>query len=531
MRIANLFFPKMSEKSRNSQSRISQFPWLLFIATAVIYLAFPTRVYYWDGITFAQAIEDAQSLDASLVHPNHLIYNFAGYFFYKLLRTFGIELRALTALQILNSLLSAISASVLFAILKDALRSLYLAVCLTLLFAFSATWWKFSTDANAYVPSVLFLLVSFYLVMPDRKARPWLVALTFFLSMAFHQLAVLMFPVLALGVYLQGGAISIKRRLVNALYFSILSAVLILATYAYLFSRARGSFDIHEFARWLTYYSPDADTQFRFWSNLQYTLRGHVRLFFGGRFNLLKDLVNPLIVLLLACLVGAVLWLLFDLLRSLGTTNSDVAQRRKLRLQPYERSILLLSLVWTIVYVVFLFFFLPQNTFYRLFYLPALILLLGVGLSLLKSRATSSWRLGVFVAAVGLANFLFLIYPFSHVEKYPPLAFAQQMNREWPPGTVIYYGAESSDVSLVRYFTRGTHWKVFQPDSIPALEPEIGDVYSQGGTAWLETTAIDQCASTPDGAHWLKTHTGEKPLKQLKDPAYNIRFLQLLPTK
>src|SRR5689334_9018510 len=177
-------------------------PWLLFIATAVIYFAFPTRVYYWDGITFAQTIEDASSLSPSLVHPNHLVYNFAGYLFYKLLRTFGIELRALTALQILNSLFSTICAGVLFAILKDTLRSFYLAVCLTLLFAFSATWWKFSTDANAYVPSVLFLLVSFYLVLPQRRARPWLVALTFFLSMAFHQLAVLMFPVLALGVYL-----------------------------------------------------------------------------------------------------------------------------------------------------------------------------------------------------------------------------------------------------------------------------------------------------------------------------------------
>src|SRR5438045_8001523 len=106
-------------------------PWLLFIATALIYLSFPTRVYYWDGIAFAQAIEDASSLNASLVHPNHLIYNFAGYLFYKLLRSLGFELRALTALQILNSLLSAACAGVLFAILRDTLRSLYLALCLT----------------------------------------------------------------------------------------------------------------------------------------------------------------------------------------------------------------------------------------------------------------------------------------------------------------------------------------------------------------------------------------------------------------
>src|ERR1044072_2883448 len=189
--------------------------WFLFIATAVIYLSFPTRVYYWDGLVFAQMIEDANRLSPSLVHPNHLIYNFAGYLFYKLLRALGADIRALTALQILNSLLSALCARVLFSILMATLRSRYLSICLTVLFAFSATWWKFSTDANAYVPSVLFLLISFYLILPNRKSRPWLVAVQFFISMAFHELSVLAWPVLALGIFLQNDSLPKKRRAVK----------------------------------------------------------------------------------------------------------------------------------------------------------------------------------------------------------------------------------------------------------------------------------------------------------------------------
>ena len=483
-------------------------PWFLFAATALVYLAFPTRAYYWDGITFAQAIEDAPSLDPSLVHPNHLIYNFVGYIFYRLLRSLT-DLRAITALQTLNSLLSAGCAAVMFAILKDALRSLYLAVCLTILFAFSATWWKFSTDANAYIPSVLFLLISFYLVLPDRKPRPLLLALTFFISMAFHQLAVLTFPALALGVYLQDGPLSIKRRTLNAVYFAVLSAVLIVASYAYLFSLARGSFDIFAFKQWVTSYSPDADIQFRFASNLQYTLRGHVRLFFGGRFNLLKGLVNPMVILLLACLGGAVFWLLFDLLRS-SVKRLRHDRERELQLQPRQKSVLLLLLIWTSVYLVFLFFWLPQNTFYRLFYLPALILLIGLALSSFKDRASNSWRLAVFVGAFALANFLFLIYPFSHVEKYPPLAFALQLNREWPAGTVIYHSAESSDVSLVRYFTPGTQWR----------KKAVGEPIDPG--VWLETSAID--AIDP---HWLETHVRKDSWRELNDGAYRIRFVQV----
>ena len=490
-------------------------PWLLFVSTAIIYLSFPTRVYYWDGIEFAQAIEDASTLNASLVHPNHLIYNFAGYLFYKLLRAFGFELRAITALQILNSLLSAACAGVLFAILRDTLRSLYLSICLTLLFAFSATWWKFSTDANAYIPSVLFVALSFYLVLPDRKARPLLLGVTFFISMAFHQLAVLMFPVLAVGVYLQNGPLTLKRRALNAVFFSVVAGTLIVATYSYLFYLATGSFDLAKLLSWSSSYSPDADTKFSLWSNLQYSLRGQVRLFFGGRFNLLRGLVNPLVVTLIACLILAVLWLIVEALKKF-LSHREVSERR---LETRQKTVLLLSLLWTAVYLAFLFFWLPQNTFYRLFYLPALILLFGLALSSFKNKASKSRALAAFVIAVAVANFLFLIYPFSRVEKYPPLAFALQMNHEWPPGTVIYYGAENSDEGLLRYFNPSTRWKLLDPKSLELLD----------GTAWLETTAIAQLASTREGARWLETHARKETLKELRDGAYEIRFIQIRP--
>ena len=479
---------------------------ILLIVTAAIYLAFPTRVYYWDGIAFAQAIEDASGLNASLVHPNHLVYNFLGYVFYKLLRMFSGDIRAVTALQILNSLLSALCAGVLFSILMDTLRSLYFSFWLTLLFAFSATWWKFSTDANAYIPSVLFLLISFYLVLPDRKPRPLLTAFTFFLSMAFHQLAVFMLPVLALGIYLQNGPATLTRRALNAVYFSLAATMLIAAAYGWLFYLATGAFDLARLIRWTASYSPDADTKFRFWSNLQYSLRGLARLFFGGRVNLLRGLVNPAIVVLLLCLVAAILVFIVNALRNLKPV--------KLRLEMSRKTALLLALLWTAVYVLFLFFWLPQNTFYRLFYLPALILMLGLALVSVKSSPAKTRALAAFTIAMAFANFLFLIYPFSHTEKYPPLAFALQMNRDWPPGTVIYYGAENSDAGLIRYFNPNTRWQLLRSSSIE-------------GPAWLETTAIDQLRSTPEGARWLETHARKESWRELNDSAYKIRFVQV----
>jgi hypothetical protein len=497
----------------------------LTLALLLLYIAFPTRVYYWDGIAFAQMIEDASGLNISLAHPNHLIYNFAGYLFYRLLRTLGFELRALTALQILNSILSVASAIVLFAILRDALRSLYLSICLTLLFSFSATWWKFSTDANAYIPSVLFLLVCFFLILPDRKPAPVLLALTFFVSMCFHQLAVIAYPVLALGVYLQDGAVSIRGRVKNALTFSLLSFFLIAVTYAVVFYFATGTFGLGQLIRWTVSYSPDADRRFNLWSNLAYSLRGQVRLFLGGRFGLLEGLVNPAITVLLVLLGVAVLFLIFAALWNLRKLKRHV---RSARLEPRQKTVLLLSLLWSGVYLAFLFVWLPQNTFYRLFYLPALILLLGLALAAFEqSGLRRMFTTAIFVGVIGLANFLFLIYPSSHEEKYPPLAFAREMNREWPAGTVVYYAADNSHEGLVRYFNPSTRWLLLK-HQLP--ESELAKIYNEGGSAWFETTAIDQLSATVDGARWLNAHARPESLRELISSKHRIRFVQVVPS-
>lgn len=479
--------------------------WRLFIAMAGLYLLFPTRVYYWDGIVFAQTIEDAARLSPSLVHSNHLLYNFVGYSFYKLLLTFRPDIRALAALQILNSVLSALCARVLYAILTNTLRSRYFSICLTVLFAFSATWWKFSTDANAYIPSILFLLISFYLVLPGRKPRPLLTAFTFFIAMALHQLAVFMLPVLALGIYLQDGPTTLARRGLNAFCFAAVATALIVAGYAFLFYLATDGFDFVRLLGWTTSYSPDADTKFGFWSNLRYSLRGLVRLFFGGRLNSLRGIWGPGIVVLVLCLIASLVSFIYNLSKNL--------KPMKARLETRQKTVLLLSLLWTVVYVVFLYFWLPQNTFYRLFYLPALILLLGLALASVKNVHAKTSTLGAFVIAVALANFLFLIYPSSHGEKYPPLAFALEMNREWPPGTVIYYRRDNADAALIRYFNPGTEWRLLLSPS-PNLD--------SGGNVWLETTALDRM----DPA-WLEQHARQETLKEVSDRSYRIRFVQL----
>lgn len=503
-------------------------PWILFVTIAVIYLSFPTKSYYWDGIAFAQTIEDAPRINSSLLHPNHLLYNVVGYVSYRLVRRVGVDIRAVQALQVLNGLLGAFCAVVLFTILKRQLRSSYLSITLTLLFAFSATWWKFATDADSYIPGVLFLLLSFYWILPRNKPRPLLVALTFSVSMCFHQLAVIFYPVIVVGLFLQSSPSMQKQRFLNPLYFSVVAFVITFTAYCYSYYLITGTFDFEKFMHWITSFSPDVSFSFDARSNFFYSLRGHWRLLFGGRFNAIKGLLNPFIVVLMLGLAVAVVAFLYKLVRSIG--KPDLQWMWLLKTDRELRVLLLLSGLWLVAYLVFLFVWLPHNTFYRLFYLPALILMVGI---ILVSRERShpqvrKHRLALLVVIVTLFNFLFLIFPYTHAQNYPPLALALEMNQAWPQGTVIYYGAPNSDNSLVRYFNSRTNWKQLPADTT-SFESELRDIHARGATAWLDASAIDQLSATPGGADWLKKHAREETRHAVVNKAYNLRFVQVVP--
>lgn len=503
-------------------------PILIYLGLLILYLAFPTKNYYWDGIAFAQTIEETDKTNSTLIHPNHLFYNVLGYHFYHLLRAVGFDVRALTALRVLNSVASPFAAFVFFTILKSLLRSVYLATCLTLLFALSATWWKFSTDANAYILSVLFVLFTFYFLLPDRRSRPFLIAVLLSIAMCIHQLAVFFGPVVVLGLFFQETQLESKKTLVTILKFSLVTVVLTSVAYigSYCFTN---KVSLGSFMRWVTSYSSDASFTFNIWNDLRYSLRGHVRLFFSGRFNLLKGLVNPYIVVLMLTLAVSFISLCYLTIKHYRKPRLE--SLRSLISNSRRRPLVILSVTWVGIYVAFLFFWLPQNTFYRLFYLPALILLVGLLASARYdfTRYKPTYRLAAFTVVLGLANFLFLIFPYAHVEKFPPARFALEMSRVWPEETVIFYDVDSSDKSLVRYFAPAKEWRPLTKPFPNTIEDELQRIYSQGSTAWLETTALDRLTSTAEGARWLDQHKKPGSHRALNDQGFRIEFVQVLP--
>ena len=499
-------------------------PLILSAAVLLLYLPLLTKNYYWDGIFFARMIEDAKGLDVSLLHPNHLVYNVVGYLFYKLAQSAGLRVRAVEVLQILNCFFGAASAYVIFRILQDCFKSVYLSVTLTLLFALSATWWKFATDADSYVPSVFFLLVSFYFVLPHRRrSRPFLVAGAHAASMLFHQLAIFFFPVALLGIFLQTSSQSTRRRLTHLLKYALAAFLFTFPIFCYSFYLITGGFEFAPFVRWLTTFSPEHGFTFTFWDDLTYTLRGHSRLIVGGRLSFLRDLGGPFMyamTVLLLVVAAVFFYKLFRHFKELRTARR-VAPADASRL----RALQLLCGVWIVTYVLFLFFFIPQNTFYRLFYLPALVVLAGTFLVPYEAAPSHAhrYRLALFVAMLAIANLTFTAYPYAQVRATPPLALALGLNKSWPKNTVVYFAEWNSDNELIRYFNPQTVWRETSPE---ALERDV--LANGGGPAWMDTTLID-LYQDPEGGRWLDAHTTRRPEYELVNDKYKLRFYEIRP--
>lgn len=500
-----------------------------FALTLALYLLLPTKTYYWDGIDFALNIESANGISASLLHPNHLLYNVFGRIAYDLTRSITkFDVRALEVLRVVNSLLSVASAVVLLRTLQSATKNLYVSLCLTLIFAFSAVWWKFSTDANSYIPSVFFLLLCFRRLLPgDAASRPITTALLHTAAMLFHQLAVFFFPVALLGLWQQTTDADSRARARALVTYAALVFLLTFSSYLTGFYLQRGNLSAPHFAHWITNYSPDASFSFDLWNNLFYSLRGHVRLFLGGRLALAWRGGNMLMLVLLCAMLGATTLFAWRMAR--GARDLRLLGSALIPLDEKAKAMFQLALVWVGVYVVFLFFWLPHNTFYRLFYLPPLLMLLAAPLVSLHAHSgarRSANRLALFVLVLALFNFVAGIYPYSRVENNEPLALAFRLRRHWTPSTIVLYGMPTSDNELVRYFTPRVRWRQL-PANVTLIEQQAREIEGRAADVWIETTMIDSLRSTPGGQAWLDAHIADASSYKLVDSRYRIEFYKL----
>jgi hypothetical protein len=453
------------------------------LAVFAVYAVLPTKNYYWDGVSFALDIEQAGRFGSpafwpNLIHPNHLLYNSIGYCAWTALRSFGSHVRAISVLQAFNMILAAVCVRILQRTLLWLTGSAYLSAFLALLFALSAVFWRFATDADAYIPSVLLLVASFHVLCTSSKPRPLVVGILHVGAMAVHQLAIFFFPAAAVGIYLKGG-----RR--SLLQYCALTAGVTLPAYFVGFWLQQHSTQPRAFLRWLTFHSADSAFTFNLPKNLAITLTSYPRLFFGGTGHLLR-FFGPFMLISVLALGGVLIMLLTRTIR-----YWDELRSWRLR---FDRTLpLLVSVVWLATYAVFLFFWLPSNTFYKLFCLPAIIVIIAHVLKGYEGPRRN--RVALFVATMAVANLAFYIFPYSRPDYNQAMRFAHRMARLWPHRTVVYYSDFIVDDWYIRYFNPRTTWKQVDPaGGATRFADEANQDLNSGNEVWIDGTTAEVLA-------------------------------------
>jgi hypothetical protein len=444
-----------------------------------------------------------------IIEANHPIYIGFGWLFYDAIRHFA-AVRALTVLQWLNSIFAAMSVCLIYLLGEKLFESSLAAILLAAIFATAATWWKFATDANAYIPAIFFLLAAAWVLLSSVKARPIEVAIIHLSAMLFHQLAVLFFIPAAVALYLHSASQDRKVRIRTASIYVTSVATLTLAAYYACYYLATGGTAIAGYLSWIIQHTPDSAFSFAPGANLMFTLRGTLRVFLGGSVNLLRS--GPLAI---TAVLG-----LFALGFVWTWRNSGESPPRK---RPAFPKIVLL--IWIGVYAGFLFFWMPRNTFYRLFYLAPLVLLLGPALSRPKFCRIAYTMFGLAASW----NFLFYIYPHSRAETNRVLSSASAMHSLWKPGTVVYEASFNTDNWIVSYFNPQAEFKTLEAPRLSQIDSELLDLRQAGRAAWLDRSAIDSLRLSATGEAWLQAHSKAGFERDFSDGKHRISFLPIFP--
>jgi hypothetical protein len=449
--------PKLNLK-RVSLSRL---PFIVCTAVCIIYIAFLTRTYYWDGVLSSLYIEGVRQRampPAILFHPNHLLYAAFGYALYSI----GIPIRAITLLQLLNALFGALTTAAVVLFVKDLTKNSLAALFAGILFAFGATWWKFATDADSYIISVCAITVAIYLATRGRSLPT--IAACHVTGMLFHELAVFAYVPIVLALLLHEGR-SRRTRIWHATTYVLLTAATTIATYliCYRFIHPQ-----QPLLSWISSFAPTARTTHSAQQILISYPLSYAKLFLGGKFRFVPDYFSaPVALGLLLCaasLAGA-FWL-WKQTPQTGSRNTD------------KRPIVLLW-SWLAPYAVFLAWFEPSNAFYKLFLWPPLVLLVAIRVSRSEPLLRASVALAISIAAWNFSGF---IYPHTHVSADPVLALAKTMDRQMPPDATIYYAAFSPDDWYLDYFAPGRTWL-----PLGTADP----LKERAKTVCLETTALE----------------------------------------
>ena len=503
--------------NKSDTLRCRRYSFVIFFAVLLMYLVLPTKNYYWDGIGLSYDVEHAES--RPLLHQNHLLYGPLAHVAWHANHALFPGVQALGLLQVINAFFGAATVAVFYRALLYIFDSSYLATCLSLALAFSATWWKFSTDVDSYVPSIFFLVLGLLLVSPGRNAKPIALGCIHACGMLLHQLAALFAPVLILALWQQKANQTSLQKVAAIARYAITASIITVAMYSAAFVAHFGTFHLPSLLRWVTSHSQDVSFSFAIGENLVTSVVGHIKLVLGGRVPLIRAVWDPFLALTTAALI-ALATLLVLRLRSGGKLNVG---------NGYSHATWMAS-IWIGIYFAFLLVWLPRNTFYRLFYLPGLLILLGTFIAGTRKR---HYRLALAVAALFFWNLGFHIYPYAQPAANPTLQNAQALQTIWSPGTIVYWDVYAADNRTIQYFNPQVKWKELWGRAwVGDIQQTMDAASAAGKGLWFDLPALERFAAEDhEFQAWLATNCQLGSKYEFTNGNHRTGFVQLIPKR
>ena len=498
---------------------------IFLLSLFLVYLATLTADYYWDGITFALQIEKVARLErgnAALFHQNHLLYNALGYLLYAIVRSLGVHARALCVLQITNALVGAVSVVLFFRISERLTGSRSLAIISSAALAFSAVWWKLATDANAYMISILLMLICANSLI---SAKPhWMIAgLALGGAMLIHQLASLFHPAAVVAVITNK---SIEKKASYTTKLSVLVWAPSLVAYYFCAVLVDDVTDPLAIVKWALSNPSGVSLSPNLLRGLLLLPRGSLDMIVGHSFALFRAQDGEIEkIFAVAALVTAICFLVMFVLRL--RTAKDL-QRFANNCSPGRerwRAYAPMLITWLIAYIGLLLFWEPWQVLYRAFYLPPLLLVLGLAVrSLYKSTDVSVNGMAVLgLATLMLFNLSFFIAPHMRASSNPLIVAARKANQIWNENTVIYFSDHNEADTAFEYFNEQTEWRRLTTAIRAGLDDEIQQVFSQGRQVWINKGAAELV-----DPNWLAKYAGSGDIS-VDAPNAFAHYIELHP--
>jgi len=347
---------------------------LIGILFVIVYLSFPTRMHFGDGLYYAFHIEKMPVNQA--FHPHHLLWLPIMHYLYSTFHSILPSLRAMVFLQAFNALCGGLSVFLIIRIVSSITKNQIAGIIAGLALGLSWGMLHYAADANVYVPVLTLALFNFALITGSRQldyGKSLLATIIMVLISSLHQIGFFFsFAILAAIIIRSPKHQRIKAAIQCAIIYVALNVILYGSVFMAIINTISNPFQKNPFT-WITAFGRNRD----YWSLFSLGFLGAQKSFDRSQFNLFIHIIDQnkafyeggyhesaLILILYALVQFIVLVTIFYELYCL-IRHKNIRWR--------ETRIILLT--WLIPFYIFNQFFCAFDVGYKLLYLAPLIMI------------------------------------------------------------------------------------------------------------------------------------------------------------